>query len=338
MNLPASSERLLQLVADDSPAPSASSTKALRDAELLDAYSQAVVRVVDLITPAVLSIHPRRGEQRGGSGSGFLLTPDGFALTNSHVVGGRSSLGATTADGDRLDAEVVGDDPATDLALVRVRATDLPVCELGSSEALHVGQLVIAIGSPLGFQSTVSTGIVSALGRTMRGQDGRLIQNIVQHTAPLNPGNSGGPLVDSRGHVVGVNTAVIAMAQGIGFSVPASTAKWVIGELLAHGKVRRPLLGIAAGVTPLPRRLIRELDLLTEQAIEVSSVSAGSPAAKAGLREGDWIVAVNGREVESVDDLHQLLGRSPVVSELQLAVVRNERLIELVVRLDATAA
>jgi len=333
------SERLLQLISgqsqsgDNAAASGASPPRAMTDADLLDAYSQAVIRVVETVSPAVLSISGPRGDSRGGSGSGFLVTPDGFALTNSHVVGRRSRLTALTSDGDRIDAELVGDDPATDLALIRLRSRDLLAAALGDSETLRVGQLVIAIGSPLGFQSTVSTGIVSALGRAMRGQEGRLIENIVQHTAPLNPGNSGGPLVDSRGHVVGINTAIIAMAQGLGFAVPATTAKWVISELLSHGRVRRPLLGITAGVSPIPRRLVKSLDLLSDQAIEVTAVSPGTPAGDAGLQPGDWIVGINGRTVESVDDLHQILSRPRANDELLLSVVRRERLLDIAVRL-----
>jgi S1-C subfamily serine protease len=327
--------QLLRLVADtDSAPPSSVHQHPRADVDLLDAYSQAVIHVVESVSPAVLSITPPRGENHGGTGSGFLITSDGFALTNSHVAGGRKKLTAITADGDRIDAQVVGDDPATDLALLRVQARELPTAPLGNSEALRVGQLVIAMGSPLGFQSTVSTGIVSAVGRAMRGQEGRLIENIVQHTAPLNPGNSGGPLVDSRGHVVGINTAIIAMAQGLGFAVPGATAKWVIGELMTHGRVRRPLLGIAAGIAPIPRRLVKSLDLLSDQAIEVMSVAADSPAAVAGLRLGDLIVAINGRTVESADDLHQILSRPRAGLELMMSVVRRNQLLEVPVRLQ----
>src|SRR6476659_1672478 len=205
------------------------------DAQLLDAYSKAVVGVVERVGPAVVTVSGRGKADSGGVGSGFLITPDGFALTNSHVVDGRSRLRATTDDGDSLDADLIGDDPATDLALIRLAAKDLPHSELGDSDALQVGQLVIAVGNPFGFRSTVSTGVVSALGRAMRNSEGRLIENIVQHTATLNPGNSGGPLVDSHGRVVGVNTAIIAFAQGLGFAVPSSTARWVISEILTHG-------------------------------------------------------------------------------------------------------
>ncbi len=284
--------------------------------------------MVEAVSPAVIGLAGSEGG-RGGSGSGFLVTPDGYGLTNSHVVGNRAGLTATTADGDRLDAQVVGDDPATDLALVRLAARDLPFAPLGNSDALRVGQLLIAMGSPFGFQSTVSTGVVSALNRTMRGEEGRLIENIIQHSAPLNPGNSGGPLVDSRGRVVGINTAIIAMAQGLGFAVPANTARWVIGELLSHGRVRRLHLGITAALVPLPRRLIVDLDLLNDRAIEVVDVEPGGPAAEAGVRPGDLIVAVGGRLLNSIDDLHRLLSGSGADRRLALSVVRAGQELEL---------
>lgn len=219
---------------------------------------------------------------------------------------------AVTEEGDRLSAEVVGDDPATDLAVLRIVARDLPYVELGDSDALQVGQLAIAVGNPLGFRSTVSTGVVSAVGRSMRGVEGRLIENVIQHTAPLNPGNSGGPLVDSYGRVMGINTAIIAMAQGLGFAVPANTARWVVGEILTHRQVRRRRLGIAGGLVVLPRTLVRKLDLLADQAVEVMQVESRGAAARSGLRSGDWIVAAAGRVVASVDVLHRLLTRLPL--------------------------
>jgi S1-C subfamily serine protease len=302
------------------------------DADLLDAYSQAVIGVVQKVGPAVVSVTGRRGERGGGMGSGFLITPDGFALTNSHVVRGRSRLGVTTQEGDALDADLVGDDPATDTALVRVAARDLPYAELGDSETLRVGQLVIAMGNPLGFQSTVSTGVVSALGRSMRGEGGRMIDDIIQHTAPLNPGNSGGPLVDSRGRIVGINTAIIAMAQGLGFAVPGNTAKWVISELIAHGRVRRLALGVTATVAPVARQLARELDLLNDRAVEVVETLPGGPAAGAGVRAGDLIVTANGRIVSSVDDLHRVLARLPLDRAVNLGIVRAGRVFEVEVQ------
>jgi S1-C subfamily serine protease len=299
---------------------------ATRDADLLDAYSQAVVNVVETVAPAVISVMGRSGDGRGGSGSGFLLTPDGYALTNSHVAGDRTQLLAETADGDRLPVEVVGDDPATDLAVLRLAASGLPHAQLGDSAALRVGQLVIAMGSPLGLQSTVSTGVVSALGRSMRGRDGRLIENVVQHAAPINPGNSGGPLVDSRGRVVGINTAIIAMAQGIGFAIPSATAEWVLSEILTHGIVRRRQLGISASIARLPRAMVRELDLLADQGVEVQDVVAGSLAAQAGVRPGDVIVALAGRLVTSIDDIHRLLMTVPTDQGLELSVIRDDNL------------
>jgi len=250
------------------------STVTAEDANLLDAYSQAVVNVVETVGRATIGVMPPRDQRQGGQGSGFIITPDGYALTNSHVVSGRTNLTATTHDGDRIDVETIGDDPATDLALIRLSARDLPICALGDSAALRVGQLIIAIGNPLGFESTVSTGVVSALGRSMRSQHGRLIESVIQHTAPLNPGNSGGPLVDSRGRVVGVNTAVVFMAQGLGFAVPGNTARWVIGELITHGRVRRPFLGISASAAAIERRLVRQLDLLSDRAVDIAALES----------------------------------------------------------------
>src|SRR5262245_24558481 len=305
--------------------------EARRDGDLLDAYSQAVIGVVGRIGPAVLSITGHPGDGQQGQGSGFLITPDGFALTNSHVARGRSRLRAITEEGDALEARLIGDDPATDLALVRLSSRDLPHAELGDSDGLQVGQLVIAMGNPFGFRSTVSTGVVSARGRAMRSEQGRLIENIVQHTAPLNPGNSGGPLVDSRGRVVGINTAIIAMAQGLGFAVPATTARWVVGELLAHGRVRRLSLGITVTLAPIPRRVARELDLLTDQAVEIVEVASRGPAAAAGLRPGDWVVSAGGRIVTGTDDLHRVLTGIKDAREIPLQIVRNERLHEIAV-------
>jgi S1-C subfamily serine protease len=318
---------------------SSAADAAARDADLLDAYSQAVINVAQSVGPAVIAVSAR-GDSHGGSGSGFLVTPDGYAVTNSHVVHGRHSFTATTEEGDRIPADLVGDDPSTDLALLRLVARDLPYATFGDSQALQVGQLVIAMGNPFGFRSTVSTGVVSAVGRAMRSEFGRLIENVVQHTAPLNPGNSGGPLVDSRGRVVGINTAVIAMAQGLGFSIPSSTAAWIVGELASHGRVRRLSLGITVTVTQLARRLVRELDLLSDTAVEVIEVLPRGPSDLAGLRPHDVIVAANDRIITGVDDLHRVLsgrlasagqpkldasGRNPETEGLELTVIREER-------------
>lgn len=313
-------------VARDSTAdrPASAKDATARDAELLDAYSQAVIHVVETVSPAVVSITGQGADGRGGGGSEFIVTPDGYAITNSHVIDERRRLEAETTEGDRLAAEIIGDDPATDLAVVRLASNSLPYAQLGDSDALRVGQLVIAMGSPLGLQSTVSTGVVSALGRSMRARDGRLIENIIQHAAPINPGNSGGPLVDSRGRVIGINTAIIAMAQGLGFAIPADTAEWVLQEILTHGRVRRRQLGIVATTTRLPRALVRSLDLLADQGVEVHEVAPRSVAEQAGIRPDDVIVALAGRLVTSIDDLHRLLMTIPADQGFELSVVRGE--------------
>lgn len=305
------------------------------DADLLDAYSQAVIHVVETVSPAVVSITGRGADGRGGSGSGFIVTPDGYAITNSHVIDDRQRLEAETTEGDRLHAEIIGDDPATDLAVVRLASNGLPYAQLGDSDALRVGQLVIAMGSPLGLQSTVSTGVVSALGRSMRARDGRLIENIIQHAAPINPGNSGGPLVDSRGLVVGINTAIIAMAQGLGFAIPANTAEWVLQEILTHGRVRRRQLGIVANTTRIPRSQVRSLDLLADQGVEVHEVAPRSVADLAGIRPDDIIVALAGRLMTSIDDLHRLLMTIPADQGFEMSVVRGETTRTVTVSADS---
>jgi S1-C subfamily serine protease len=295
------------------------------DVHLLDAYSRAVIGVVDAVSPAVVSITTPANERPGGSGSGFIISPDGLAITNSHVVGGRARVVAESNDGDRLAADVLGDDPSTDVALLRLAASDLPYASLGESDSLRVGQLVIAMGSPFGFQSTVSTGVVSAVGRSMRSHDGRLIENIVQHSAPINPGNSGGPLVDSRGQVVGVNTAIIAFAQGLGFAVPSSTVGWVTTELLAHGQVRRRQLGIVASTVHLPRALVREHDLVSDHAVAVVKVADAASPTAASLRAGDLLIEINGRVVTGVDDVHRLLAQLPNDAALEATIIRAGR-------------
>ncbi|MCG8403961.1 MAG: trypsin-like peptidase domain-containing protein [Phycisphaerales bacterium] len=302
-----------------------SPTRGPSDTEILDAFSQAVVGVVRDVSPAVIRV---TGDGRG-SGSGFLITPDGYAITNSHVVHGRNKMTAETNEGDSVEAEVIGDDPATDIALLRLTSRDLPYTEFGDSEALCVGQLVIAIGNPLGLQSSVTTGVVSALGRAMRSQEGRLIEEMIQHAAPINPGNSGGPLVDSHGRVVGVNTAIIAMAQGLGFAVPSKTARWVTTEILAHGHVRRRQLGVVATVRRLPRHKVREFDLLSDQVVQVLKVAADSVAERAGIRAGDLVTSINGRITASVDDVHRLLELIPRDTQVDITVIRSGTKFEI---------
>lgn len=300
------------------------------DVELLDAYSRAVIQVVDTVGPAVVGIFVGHQEQgQAGAGSGVVITPDGYILTNDHVVHGAGKIGVRLCDGTSLAAQLIGTDPATDLAVIRVTASSLPHAILGDSVTLKVGQLVIASGNPFGFQSTVSTGVVSALGRALRSQEGRLIENIVQHTAPLNPGNSGGPLVDSRGRVVGINTAIIAMAQGIGFAIPSATAKWVVSQVLLHGRVRRGFLGLAGRPRPLERRLVRFHQLSGEFAVEAISVDPKGPAALGGLKTGDLIVAINGASVASVDDIHRFLSEWPLGQGVTLTVLRGSERREL---------
>jgi S1-C subfamily serine protease len=305
------------------PQPAAKSPPA--DSDLLDAYSQAVVNVVDKVSSAVISV----SGEGGGSGSGFIIQTAGYAITNSHVVGGRQRMIAETDEGDRIDAHVIGDDPATDLAVLRLAARDLPAVELGDSNAVRVGQLVIAMGSPLGLHSTVSTGIISTTGRTLRGSDGRLIENVIQHTAPINPGNSGGPLVDSRGRVIGVNTAMIAMAQGLGFAISGKTAEWVSAEILAHGRVRRRQLGVAATVERIPKALVRECDLFSDQVVRVMEVSAQGVAQRSGIRPYDIIVAINDRLVNSVDDIHRLLTSIPPEVPLVITLLRDRKKLDV---------
>lgn len=305
------------------------------DQALLDAYSRAVIHVVDTVGPAVVNISVARATTRGeqsGAGSGVVIAPDGYLLTNSHVVTGATRLTVGFTDGTTRPATVVGADPATDLAVIRTFDSGLAYAKLGESEHVHVGQLVIAMGNPLGFESSVSTGVVSARGRAMRSQDGRLIENIIQHTAPLNPGNSGGPLLTSHGEVIGINTAIIAMAQGIGFAVPADTAKSVLSQILQYGRVRRGYLGIGGRARPLDRRLVRALELPAAFAVEVMKVEPGSPSSQAGISMGDIIVAANDKAVQSVDDLHRFLSEWPIGEPARLRILRRTELRTVEVR------
>jgi S1-C subfamily serine protease len=295
--------------------------------EPLDAYSAAVVGAVDEVGPAVVSVYVGGADEaeraRGGAGSGVVVTPDGYLLTNEHVVQKVSQARVTFVDGRSVPASVAGRDPATDLAVLRAQAAALPYAQLAPEQRLRAGQLVVAVGNPFGFESTVSAGVVSALGRSLRSRQGRLIEGVVQHSAALNPGNSGGPLVDARGRVAGINTAIIAMAQGIGFAIPAATAQWVLTEILTQGRVRRAWLGVAARDRPLDVRLVRALELASPRAVEILSRESAGPAAQADLQPGDLIVAVNGEPVDGIDTLHRLLGRVPPGSELRLQIVRR---------------
>lgn len=307
----------------------------LPDGALLDCYSRAVTAAVELVSPSVVKIDvsltpsSRRRGGPDGSGSGFLFTPDGYILTNSHVVNHASRLEVTLLDGTRTMADVVGDDPDTDLAVVRISGDQLTPARLGDSQAVKVGQLVIAVGNPFGFQATVTTGVVSALGRTLRAQSGRLIENVIQTDAALNPGNSGGPLLTARGEVIGVNTAVIFPAQGICFATAVNTAKFVAAELMRFGRVRRSFIGLSLQNVDLPRRAVRHYRLAEESAVRVIAVEQGGPAANAGIQVGDLIVSFAGKAVSGGDDLHRLLTGDRVGRPTPLTVLRRTERLEL---------
>jgi S1-C subfamily serine protease len=303
--------------------------------EALDAYSDAVVTVVDRVGPAVVSVQVGRQRHDGvvpaGAGSGVIVTPDGYLLTNQHVVQRAAQVGITLIDGDSIAATVIAEDPSTDLAVLRAAGSGLPAAPLAGEAALRAGQLVVAIGNPFGFEATVSAGVVSAQGRTLRAGDGRLIEGIVQHTAPLNPGNSGGPLVDARSRVVGINTAIIAAAQGIGFAVPAPTAEWVISEVLTHGRVRRAYLGVAGRTRRLDRRLVRALELPADHALEIVTREPNTPAADSDLRIGDIIIAAQSQTIVGVDALHRFLSRWNIGDTLVLTILRRTQLLPLAI-------
>ena len=305
------------------------------DLALLDAYSQAVVSAVQHVGPAVVHIQVRQGRS-SATGSGFAFTPDGFILTNSHVVHGASEIIAATSTGERFEAELVGDDPDTDLAVVR-GGHGLVSVPLGSSRKLTVGQLVIAIGNPLGFQHTVTAGVVSALGRTMRSHSGRLIDGVIQTDAALNPGSSGGPLVDSRRQVVGVNTATIMGAQGICFAIGADTAEFVASRLIRDGRIRRSYIGVTGQGVALHRRLVRYYDLPVETGLLLLNIVAGSPADRAGLHQRDVVVRFAGKPIASVDDLHRMLTDERTGVSCDVEVVRGTELLKLVVTPQASA-
>jgi S1-C subfamily serine protease len=306
------------------------------DKAAFDAYSRTVIAVAESIGPAVVHLqvdHVKAGTTgsrvQHGSGSGFVFTPDGLILTNSHVVHGARSIRASFADGSSYEASLIGDDPDTDTALIRIGASNLPSAPLGASDSLRVGQLVVAIGNPYGFQHTVTAGVVSALGRSLRASNGRLIDDVIQTDAALNPGNSGGPLVDSQGRVIGVNTAIIPMAQGICFATGIDTVKWVVTQLMQQGKVRRGFLGFAGATVAIGRRLVRYFDLPAEKGIRVESVERDSPAARAGLQSGDLMVAYDDRPVDGIDSLHRLLSAERIGVLKPLRVIRRGQLLDL---------
>jgi S1-C subfamily serine protease len=308
--------------AEQQPALASSVTPA--DGALLDAYSRAVVHAAEEVGPSVVNIEVRRPDgQRQGSGSGFVITPDGFVLTNSHVVHGAGKIEVTLGDGRHPDAHLVGDDPDTDLAVLRVYAPQLRPVRLGESKGVRVGQVAIAIGNPYGFQCTVTAGVVSALGRSFRAITGRLIDDIIQTDAALNPGNSGGPLVNSRGEVIGVNTAVILHAQGLCFAIGIDTAKYVAGWLIKEGKIRRSYIGVGGQNVPLHRRLVRHYRLPASSGVRVIAIAPGGPAARAGLREGDVMVEFKNRPVASIDALHKLLTGDQIGVQSELTVIRG---------------
>ena len=311
------------------------------DDELLDAYSRAVISAAEKVSPSVVYIevqqpinnrrgnHPRMPREARGSGSGFIFTPDGFILTNSHVVHGSTKIEVTITDGSKYQADLIGDDPDTDLAVIRINAPNLVPAHLGESQQVRVGQLVLAIGNPYGFQYSVTAGVVSALGRSLRAGSGRLMDAVIQTDAALNPGNSGGPLVNSRGEVIGVNTAMILPAQGICFATSIDTAKFVASRLIRDGKVSRSYVGLAGQNVPLPRRIVRFYNLAVESGILVVSFEENSPARKAGLREGDIIIGFDERAIAGIDDLHKLLTEERIGHKSKLVIIRGTQKLDL---------
>jgi len=308
------------------------------DDELLDSYSKTVSGVVEKVGPTVVNIRThlndragRDGSEPGGTGSGFVIAPDGFILTNSHVVHGAAGLEVTLADGRQCDAILVGEDPETDLAVIRINASQLVHAHLGDSKTIRVGHIAVAIGSPFGFHQTVTAGVVSALGRSMRARSGRLIDNVIQTDAALNPGNSGGPLVNSRGEVIGVNTAIILPAQGICFAIASNTAEFVVGWLIKEGRIRRSWIGVAGQNMPLHRRVVRFHRLAADHGVLVAGIEPGSPASRAGLRDGDVIVAFEGEPVSGIDELHRHLVAKLIGIPSAITVIRHTEKLDLVV-------
>ncbi|MCM3900378.1 MAG: trypsin-like peptidase domain-containing protein [Pyrinomonadaceae bacterium] len=308
--------------------------------DLMDAYSRAVINAAEKVSPSVVYIQVRhrvrsRGNARRlpqesqGGGSGFIFTPDGFVLTNSHVVHGATTIEVALPDGHKYEAELIGDDPDTDLAVIRINAANLVPAHLGDAQKIRVGQLVVAIGNPYGFQYTVTAGVISALGRSLRAQSGRLMDDVIQTDAALNPGNSGGPLVNSRGEVIGVNTAMILPAQGICFATSIDTAKFVASRLIRDGKVSRSYIGLAGQNVPLPRRIVRYYNLPVASGIMVISYDGNSPAKKAGVLEGDIIVGFDDHSIAGIDDLHKLLTEDRIGHKSSLVVIRGTERLSL---------
>jgi len=327
--------------AENGQTPIAEVADSQRSDDLMDAYSRAVITAAEKVSPSVvyIEVHQRIKDKRGssprvpqearGSGSGFIFTPDGFILTNSHVVHGVTKIEVTLSDGRTCQADLIGDDPDTDLAVIRINAPNLVPAHLGEAQKISVGQLVIAIGNPYGFQYTVTAGVVSALGRSLRAQSGRLMDDVIQTDAALNPGNSGGPLVNSRGEVIGVNTAMILPAQGICFATSIDTAKFVASRLIRDGKVSRSYIGLAGQNVPLPRRIVRYYNLAVESGILVVSYDENSPARKAGVLQGDLIIGFDDHPIAGIDDLHKLLTEERIGRKWSLVVIRRTEKLTL---------
>jgi S1-C subfamily serine protease len=333
---------LPQWAANDGDAAAAAGAAAQNDdGPLLDAYSGAVVGALERVAPAVTfievtgrargAVRNRRAEQ--GSGSGFLFTPDGYLLTNSHVVDGAEEISVRLNDDMRFAADLVGNDPDSDLAVLRIGSPGaLPYAQFGDSSCLKVGQVAIAIGNPLGYSKTVTTGVVSALGRSLRATSGRLMHDVIQTDAALNPGNSGGPLVDSKGRVIGVNTAMIPQAQAICFATGINTAKWVIGQMFAHGRVRRAYIGVSGATVPIATRVVRHFSLSGNTAVHVADIVPGSPAAQAGVQPGDRMVALDGARIDGIDALQRKLDAGLIGRECELQLLRRSSVMKVTVR------
>ncbi|PYP87515.1 MAG: serine protease [Candidatus Angelobacter sp. Gp1-AA117] len=319
----------LAFVSLSEPESSQSHEIEVREAEALDAYSKVVTQVVESVSPSVVRIHTHSGKRNGGSGSGFIFTPDGFVLTNSHVVHGADKVKVWTLDAGEFPAQLIGEDPDTDLALLRVDSPGVRAIKLGDSRKIRVGQLVVAIGNPYGFQYTVTAGVVSALGRSLRSQSGRLIDDVIQTDAALNPGNSGGPLVNASGEVIGVNTATILPGQGLCFAISVNTVKFIASKLMRDGVVRRSYIGIQAQTASINRNLVRYHGIGFATGALVLAVEADGPAAKAGVLEGDIIVAIENEAVEGVDVLHKLLDETRINLATELTILRGQRKLHL---------